>query len=621
MNVILQCCGLAMLVIIYILMISERTLNLSSRRLYFFALLACMICLTLDIVSVVAIVEANDGDWNPKVTAVLCKAYVVSLLIQSYCGFAYASGEFFTGSHKKFKLMYRIIFAVGIVLISALPISYKCEGDIVYSYGPSTIATYVFTIVFIASTIAVAFLNRDRASRRRRRAILIWQCTWLLAALIQLLNPQFLLVGFAAALGMMILYAELENPREGIDRVTGRYTVNTLMDYIRDLYVRRKNFASVFIYLDPVGAGGDLESENMVMLKMGEYLNTFKDAYVFRNVGREMVMIFHRRRDMESAGIQIRNEIPAVIGDSMCCHCVVTPDCRIFKDYEEFFRFHNGFKNSVDKDFIVVDADALEEMRRDINTVELIKDALANDRVEVFYQPIYNTESKHFTSAEALVRIRDVSGQIVSPGVFIPIAERNGLIIPLGEEVFRQVCEKIAAGDMLKMGISYVEVNLSVDQFDQEDLASSLSKIAAGYNVSLDKINLEITETDSVKTKQNLLRNMEILMKSGATFSLDDFGTGNSNLDYFIEMPVEIIKFDFTFTQAYFKTERARTTFESIVEMIHRAGLRIVSEGVETESQLEAMLNLKIDYIQGFYFSKPVPYEEFMGFLKMYNKN
>jgi EAL domain-containing protein (putative c-di-GMP-specific phosphodiesterase class I) len=120
----------------------------------------------------------------------------------------------------------------------------------------------------------------------------------------------------------------------------------------------------------------------------------------------------------------------------------------------------------------------------------------------------------------------------------------------------------------------------------------------------------------SQNTKKKILKNMEKLINAGINFSLDDFGTGRSNLDYFLEMPVQVIKFDYSFTQGYFKSEKAKLVIENMIELMHSMGMAIVSEGVETKEQFETMCGLGVEYIQGFYFSKPLPKDEFIAFLE-----
>jgi EAL domain-containing protein (putative c-di-GMP-specific phosphodiesterase class I) len=129
-------------------------------------------------------------------------------------------------------------------------------------------------------------------------------------------------------------------------------------------------------------------------------------------------------------------------------------------------------------------------------------------------------------------------------------------------------------------------------------------------------INLEVTESASIRRRNVLIQNMEKLIEYGVSFSLDDFGNGESNLNYIVDMPVEIVKFDRDMTKSYFDNSKGRLVMETVTRMILNLGLKIVSEGVETEEQLETMKQLGVQYIQGFYFSKPLPQDEFIRFVK-----
>ena len=132
-------------------------------------------------------------------------------------------------------------------------------------------------------------------------------------------------------------------------------------------------------------------------------------------------------------------------------------------------------------------------------------------------------------------------------------------------------------------------------------------------------INLEVTESTSSQSKQTLISHMDRLISRGVNFSLDDFGSGASNLNYIMDMPVQFVKFDKEMTQAYFSSDKAKYVVEAAMHMIHGLGLEIVAEGVETEEQYRKMKEIKINYIQGFYFSKPLPEQEFLAFLQQAN--
>ncbi len=134
-----------------------------------------------------------------------------------------------------------------------------------------------------------------------------------------------------------------------------------------------------------------------------------------------------------------------------------------------------------------------------------------------------------------------------------------------------------------------------------------------------DCINLEITESASMSAKKTLLGNMRRLREYGVHFSLDDFGTGQSNLNYIVEMPVDIVKFDREMSQAFFRDEKAQYVMNAAMQMIQGMQLKIVSEGIEDKQQYLEMEKLGIDYIQGYYFSKPLPEKEFLEFLHKNN--
>jgi EAL domain-containing protein (putative c-di-GMP-specific phosphodiesterase class I) len=208
----------------------------------------------------------------------------------------------------------------------------------------------------------------------------------------------------------------------------------------------------------------------------------------------------------------------------------------------------------------------------------------------------------------------------VPPGRFIPVAEETGLIEQLGERVFKKVCQFIQKERIWEWGIEYIEVNLSVRQCESRTLAESYQAVMEQYGIKPCMINLEVTESASIRMRNVFMQNMEKLIDYGVSFSLDDFGSGESNLNYIVDMPVEIVKFDKDMTQSYFEKPKGKLVIETSTRMILDLGLKIVSEGVETADQLEAMKKLGMQYIQGYYFSKPLPQDEFVSFVKEKNK-
>lgn len=257
------------------------------------------------------------------------------------------------------------------------------------------------------------------------------------------------------------------------------------------------------------------------------------------------------------------------------------------------------------------DADILE-------IEETVKTALSQKRLEVYYQPIYNTKKGKYTSAEALIRMKDREGKFISPEVFIPIAEQSSLILDIGDFVLENVCRTLSEEKLSEYGLEYIEVNLSIIECLQSNLASKIMGTLKRFAVPSSQINLEITETASDDFNDIVDQNIKILNKYGITFSIDDFGTGYSSLTRILAMNVKIIKLDRSIVQAPFMSDdkHALLLLENFVNTASSTGSQLVAEGVETKEMARAIIDLGCDYIQGYYFSKPLPRDEFVAIIQ-----
>ena len=298
---------------------------------------------------------------------------------------------------------------------------------------------------------------------------------------------------------------------------------------------------------------------------------------------------------------------------------LLIPDSLEMSGPDEFFRFLHTYLES-EQEIVIANEELVQKLREQNRITELIEDALKNDRVEVFYQPFYNVKESRFNVAEALVRIRREDGGLVPPGEFIPIAEESGQIIPLGIRVFEKVCKFLSKGEAQKFGLEQIEINISAAQFDYENPAKFIFDYIKQYKIDPKWINLEITETAAAQNRDIMIRNMMRLIEKEVTFSLDDFGTGRSNIDYFVNMPVKTIKFDYTFTRSFFNNEKTKHVLTGMVDILHKIGMDVVAEGIETKEQMTVMQDMGVEYIQGFYYSKPIPEDEFLSFLAGKNR-
>ena len=255
-----------------------------------------------------------------------------------------------------------------------------------------------------------------------------------------------------------------------------------------------------------------------------------------------------------------------------------------------------------------------EDYEKDI--IEAIKRGLERDKFQVYYQPIFSTKEKRIVAAEALVRLNDDKLGFISPEVMVPLAEREGYILEIGKKVFTEVCRFFMEENLTALGIEYIEVNLSVKQCMHHKLAENFLEIMKQYGLNNSQINFEITESSAMVSNAALISNINYFEENGVSLSLDDYGTGYSNVSYLYQMPFQILKIDKSILWSSEKNQKADFTLRSIFNMTNKLGLHVVVEGVETEAQIVKLLKLGCDYFQGYYFSKPIPGKDYIRYLE-----
>src|SRR5471032_2498066 len=241
--------------------------------------------------------------------------------------------------------------------------------------------------------------------------------------------------------------------------------------------------------------------------------------------------------------------------------------------------------------------------------------ALAHDELELFYQPKVSLRSGRIVGAEALLRWRHPLRGLVSPGVFIPVAEETGLILDLGTWVLEESCRQVRAWKDANLLMPPIAVNLSARQFDA-GLPARIAAVLERHGVQPEQIMLEITESLLVRGTDNVVAIMNQLVAMGLALALDDFGTGYSSLAYLKKFPISTLKIDRSFVIGLPYEENDCAIARAIVTMAQQLRQEIVAEGVETAEQMSFLRELGCDQLQGYLFSQPVPAQDFERMLR-----
>lgn len=257
------------------------------------------------------------------------------------------------------------------------------------------------------------------------------------------------------------------------------------------------------------------------------------------------------------------------------------------------------------------DAPILQEFLQNADIDNKLKDVDSTIRnFKMYFQPQYNATNGRLRGVEALLRWIDENGKMISPAVFIPVAEKNGTIVSIGKWI---IDESLRCHAKWKEKYGYpmvMSINISAIQYKRKDFVNVIMDAVHKYNIEPSEVELEITETVLIDDLEEVKEKLQTLREYGIRISLDDFGTGFSSLAYLKGLPIDTLKIDKSFVDNIEGEDSSRVIIDSIVGLVNKLGYETVAEGVETEGQFTYLKNIGCDMIQGFLLGKPMPEEE-----------
>ncbi len=608
----------------------QRPYKTNSGSIYLYLLCVTLVLGISDLLSW-SIIHLNPDNplWLKYLVHIPCILCYVSLNCGFYCYILFISKGDYCGLFNK--LFALIIWVIAAALIITTPftayiVDLSVPGQIIYgSFYPWM---FILSGIPLIADIYLAIRYRRYLSSLQIGAAMLGVALLLAAALIQYYMPNERVITVAAAIVAVLSYVAMEDPS--------------------DYYYRNSKCYNDKAFYVAVTRSIESERERIIIFRIEgyEYISHMLDEVHIRALGEELSEFFRKIYGRNNT-FCLSNDIYAV----MVPKELNDPAAEAFSTFKGYLQIDDNkvtaslkvteldpvdFSSSSDVRHIVEtviqqhlegDGQRVTEMTKESLAIrdneqrilQCVRHAIKTGGFEVYYQPIYEDKTGKFASAEALIRLRDNlsnSGEFIPPSVFIPLAERNGLIVQIGEIVFESVCKFYTESKLEKLGVEYIEVNLSPVQCVQQDLTLRLQNIMRKYGISPEHINLEITETAQSRDKHVMQRNIRTLLNRGVTFSLDDFGTGFSNIDNLASLPVSLIKFDKSLIDNAMADENSRIILSSLMTMLKCLKYKCVAEGVENLEMLEMVRSMGCDYFQGYLFSRPIPSPAYVQFLK-----
>ena len=436
---------------------------------------------------------------------------------------------------------------------------------------------------------------------------------------------------FGTAILLLVMHILLNNPEDYVAAYYGCFNEVAYKDSLSYHMDRNRQMHSIGISCGEMDFLGSTYSDLEIMSSLKpftEFARSRFGAYNFYVVGTSQFVVEVKGNAslIESTMSEIRNYFmePISIGG---VEFVISPVFAVVEDREKFDSVDSCFEvlsycmNHIDlfdhKNVMRVTKEHLSIVNHEHEMVLAVTKALRNDGVMVYYQPIYSVETGSYPTCEALVRIKDEKLGFIPPSQFVPILERNGLIVELGEVILERVCSDFVTYDFPSLGVERVEVNLSVRELVVPGMYKKLLETMKKHNLPNSAILFEITESYmSDSARKYILENISMLTKNGIKLALDDFGTGYSTLIYLIQLPFDIIKIDKSLLDDAMADLKAMVLLRNTINMLIELKKKIVVEGVETSEQAKLLKGLGVHYFQGYLYSKPVCVTDYVSFLK-----
>jgi EAL domain-containing protein (putative c-di-GMP-specific phosphodiesterase class I) len=437
-----------------------------------------------------------------------------------------------------------------------------------------------------------------------------------------------LITSYFSILAILVIYMTIQNPDLYRERKTYLFNLAAADKITKELLFRRLPFHCVTLNVQKYESLKTLYGNSQMMksvTRMGEWIiESFPEYYIFYFGNGEFMML--QKEAMADRRSEILEKLYKHFEFPWKCEetdiamdmSVIAVPWDYMKDRGErlvdLIRYAYNNAYVMNKQGIVFFNDEMQEdMERKEAVERAVGLALEEERIEIYLQPIYSVWENRIVGAEALARLNDPDLGFIPPDEFIRIAEQTGDIMELGRQIFDKVCQFIEENDIRQYGIERINVNLSPAQCMNAQLAGILAETAEKHSVPFSMIDFEITET--FVEDRSIMHNMMVYMqKMGAEFSLDDFGAGTSNIARLMQLPIHIVKLDINVVWAYFDGES--DILPDLVRMFQNADLEIIAEGIETEEMKQSLADMGCDFEQGYYFSRPMPAEQFIEYIK-----
>ena len=545
------------------------------------------------------------------------------------CFYLYYMLGFRYKPHSKVPWIIASPYIVSLVLIFVNPVTkwvffFDEEGD--YTRGPVLPVLFALTVAYLIIAIYKVIRHGKAASPGKLIMIIAYIVIGVLGVAVQYLFPGLLIELFVESIVCLGVLFSIENYDEMISPVTRVLNRNALTKDIHKYMIAGTEFTLITIRIkESAYITSTFGVENMTRLEH-RIVNSlsFTDTTVYHDAGGSYALLCYDNNAAGSIVESIKTQLDrdweigsANIRFGARISSATFPGELDSSDMVEVMLDTPIEVNATNRH--TVEVVPYSDFARRVDVDRALKRALEKRSFEVYYQPIFDLMDNRIHAAEALLRLHDEELGDISPEEFVPIAEKHGYIIEMGNIVLEQVFRFYKECRLDELGVDFIDINLSAVQCMNDDFVPNFKRIAKETGIDLCHVTLEITETTIVHNRDVMQRLIAELSQEGVRFSLDDFGTGYSNYSYILDYRFNLIKIDKSLLWSADLADNGDRMFSGMIKMFQSMNVRTLVEGVENDSQKVLAEKSGCNYMQGFYYSGAKRADRFIEYVRDFN--
>ncbi len=603
-------------------------MGLYKENLLMVGIIICSVTCLLDIASRFLIRYPNA--FPDTITIIVIKLFLVSMVSE----IAFIGSYFLLDALKEEKQYFVTYIAIGVTVLAAVAVfitgvdfQYYEETNLSIigsvSYNMAFFMCWGYGIMFIITNL---FFIKNNVISHTITGVL-WSVVWIIGTAINYFFKNVLCASLSFSLALIVIMCLSENLEGQFNTDLEIFQYDSLITYLKLKFLDSKKTSLLYVHV--FNDDNEYRKDVVISQMINESITLFKKTNgirIYKIKNNELVICgksadvinksterLKKFIDDYELNLNFANRTDSVIIYVEDIHLADSPvDLMNLLDNSK----SQTNKNPLNVNVVRIDNELVQKIKDEMQMLKEIDNALENDGIKFNYQPVYSVKEHKFVSAEVLTRLKSMSGDIILPNAFIPVAEKYGRIVKLGEVILNQSCNFYK--ELIEQGIELEDISINFSSYQLEDPAIINSVIDA---ISTNKLNpsslcIEITNAYSVRRKEDYLNNINRLVSFGVNLSLTGFGSNESNLDYIVGMPANLIRLDRNFVWRCVEDEKASLILDSIIEMVHDYNMKIVAVGVEDKNQFDILASKNVDYLQGIYISKPISKDDFINTVK-----